>query len=382
MDGDRFDALTRALGSGRSRRSMLRGLGAAALGAAGLSRAGRADAADLGNSPCAHFCVAVFPPGPARGACVSAAAHGTGPCVACGANPANYCGGACTNVQTDVNNCGVCGNVCPSDACNAATCIAGVCGTTPTNAGGICAAAPDHCTNPSTCDATGACVAGGPINCDDQNACTTDTCDPTTGCVYTVVNCDDGNECTTDSCDSASGCVHTANAGASCQNGTGVCDATGACVNNCAGVTCTALDECHVAGTCDPATGACSNPNAADGTPCEGGAGTCQSGACVLNPNVCTDIFVCNGGTQGCSNNPGCFCDTTTEGNNVCDDFGNCNFPCASSADCPANSHCVTSTCCGGPVCISVCGQPELGAAIAAAALPGAAPATSARTSS
>jgi hypothetical protein len=46
MDGDRFDALTRALGAGRSRRGILRGLGATALGAGatavGLDRAGAA----------------------------------------------------------------------------------------------------------------------------------------------------------------------------------------------------------------------------------------------------------------------------------------------------------------------------------------------------
>ena len=31
---------------------------------------------------------------------------------------------------------------------------------------------------------------------------------------------------------------------------------------------CTASDQCHVAGMCDPATGMCSNPNAANGTAC------------------------------------------------------------------------------------------------------------------
>jgi len=37
-----------------------------------------------GNSACAHFCEMVFPPGPERGTCVSAAAHGAGPCFQCG----------------------------------------------------------------------------------------------------------------------------------------------------------------------------------------------------------------------------------------------------------------------------------------------------------
>src|SRR5262249_1077025 len=42
-----------------------------------------------------------------------------------------------------------------------------------------------------------------PPNCDDGNACTDDTCSPTTGCIHTnnTAPCDDGNACTTaDTC--------------------------------------------------------------------------------------------------------------------------------------------------------------------------------------
>src|SRR5207247_1138426 len=46
-------------------------------------------------------------------------------------------------------------------------------------------------------------------------------------------------------------------------------------------VVCTALDECHQAGTCAPATGMCSNPASPMGTPCTGGAcdgaGNCEA---------------------------------------------------------------------------------------------------------
>src|SRR5262249_28335058 len=48
-------------------------------------------------------------------------------------------------------------------------------------------------------------------------------------------------------------------------------------------VICTAQDQCHVGGTCNPATGACSTPNAPDGTACNDG-------------NACTDSDVCTGG--------------------------------------------------------------------------------------
>ena len=60
-------------------------------------------------------------------------------------------------------------------------------------------------------------------------------------------------------------------------------------IDTCAGSNasaCTALDQCHAAGTCDPGTGRCSNPTAIDRTPCNDGiactAGdACTGGACV-----------------------------------------------------------------------------------------------------
>jgi hypothetical protein len=82
----------------------------------------------------------------------------------------------------------------------------------------------------------------------------------------------------------------------------------------CAAVTCTASDQCHVAGTCNPATGICSNPIRADGTACNDGnactqTDTCQNGACVgSNPvvcpatNQCHVAGTCNPATGQCSN--------------------------------------------------------------------------------
>jgi hypothetical protein len=47
-----------------------------------------------------------------------------------------------------------------------------------------------------------------PMDCDDNNACTTDYCDPNNGCYSKNRSecCDDGNACTTDSCDPILGC--------------------------------------------------------------------------------------------------------------------------------------------------------------------------------
>lgn len=85
-------------------------------------------------------------------------------------------------------------------------------------------------------------------------------------------------------------------------------------VDLCAGVVCAALDACHEAGVCDPATGVCSNPAAVDGTACNDGnactqSDTCQAGTCSgANPVVCGaadqchTAGVCDPGTGTCSN--------------------------------------------------------------------------------
>ena len=76
-------------------------------------------------------------------------------------------------------------------------------------------------------------------------------------------------------------------------------------------VQCTALDQCHDAGTCDPGTGACSNWPKADGMSCDDGSrctwgDACQAGACTGNPVTCTapdacHVAACNAKTGGCT---------------------------------------------------------------------------------
>jgi hypothetical protein len=62
-------------------------------------------------------------------------------------------------------------------------CSNGVCAGTPV----VCTGG-DICSGLNTCDpATGQCATGPPLNCDDNDACTTDTCDPTTGCLHNPV---------------------------------------------------------------------------------------------------------------------------------------------------------------------------------------------------
>ncbi len=149
------------------------------------------------------------------------------------------------------------GNVCTADSCDPSSGCASV--ATP---GASCADA-DLCDGGEVCDASGACVAGTALDCDDGNPCTADACDMTTGCSHTptpgvscadadvcdgdevcdaagtcaagtALDCDDGNPCTSDSCAAASGCANDPDEGASCDDGDACtsgesCDASGAC---------------------------------------------------------------------------------------------------------------------------------------------------------
>ncbi|MBI3784665.1 MAG: hypothetical protein HY270_14830 [Deltaproteobacteria bacterium] len=121
--------------------------------------------------------------------------------------------------------------------------------------------------------------------------------------------------------------------GEECDQGASNGTAGSCCTASCTGfdVTCSALDQCHVAGTCNPATGMCSNPNApmgsactVDANPCTtdqcDGAGNCTSSNNTLacdDGNPCTVNDVCNGG----------FCHGTggdADGDGVCNGLDNC----------------------------------------------------------
>jgi cysteine-rich repeat protein len=115
------------------------------------------------------------------------------------------------------------------------------------------------CTQGDHCD-SGFCTPGQPVNCNDNNPCSTEFCNSLTGCVFTSVadgvRCDDHNPCTTDD---------------SCQ--TGMC--TGAARN------CQDDDPCTV-DSCNSA----------------GGAFLCQHEDCHTNgscPAQCTPILCGNG---------------------------------------------------------------------------------------
>ena len=151
--------------------------------------------------------------------------------------------------------------------------------------------------------------------CDDNNPCTDDTMDENNQCQHTnnTAFCDDGNRCTqTDTC------------------------SDGLCIGS-NPVECVALDQCHTAGTCDTATGTCSNPAKDNGTACDDGnlcsqTDTCTDGQCVGGDNVvcqaidqCHNAGACVPATGECTepkkaDDTACDDNDAATGNDVCTD--------------------------------------------------------------
>jgi hypothetical protein len=84
--------------------------------------------------------------------------------------------------------------------------------------GGVCVHTPgaldcdddDVCTS-DTCDTGAGCThTPGALDCDDDDVCTSDTCDASVGCTHTpgALDCDDDDPCTGDACDISAGCTH------------------------------------------------------------------------------------------------------------------------------------------------------------------------------
>ncbi|HVY24897.1 MAG TPA: S8 family serine peptidase [Polyangiaceae bacterium] len=225
---------------------------------------------------------------------------------------------------------GTCSNPAKPDdtACNdgskctqSDTCQAGVC----TGASAITCTASDQCHSAGTCDAaTGVCSnpkKADKTACDDGNACTqTDTCQAGVCTGASPITCTASDQChSAGTCDAATGlCSNPAKTNGSACNDGSKCTRTDTCqAGVCSGanpVTCAALDQCHDAGTCDGATGACSNPAKSNGATCDDGnactrTDTCQAGACQgASPVVCAAVDechqagVCDTATGACSN--------------------------------------------------------------------------------
>ena len=224
------------------------------------------------------------------------------------------------------------GNPCTKDACDPAT---------------GCWHAPDNgapCPDGDVCDGdeyclNNKCVLGAPLNCDDGNPCTKDGCDPVAGCWHAPdngapcpdgdvcngdeycldntcvlgapLNCDDDNPCTKDACDPVTGCWHAPDDGAPCPDGD-VCNGDelcsgGQCVLG-PPLSCDDDNPCTQGG-CDPASGCWHEPldgiSCGDGDVCNGEE-LCQGGECAPGQAPsCDDDNPCT--QDGCDPASGCW---------------------------------------------------------------------------
>ena len=298
---------------------------------------------------------------------------------------------------TDPSACGdsanglvACGSCLDQDPCTTDSCTNKAC-SNPT--------APDTtpCVDGDKCNGDEACKSGkcvGPANftCDDNNACTAESCDAQSGCAHakltgtscadankcngdevcssgsckagTALDCNDNNVCTTDSCSAATGCVNTKQNGTSCADAN-KCNGAEMCV---AGV-CTAgtAPDCDdknpcTDDSCDPA-GGCIHAAVAGGTKCEtdnnvcNGISTCMGSVCMPGTALsCDDGNVCT--DDSCVPASGCkFVNNTADcsDNNLCTQDDKCSSgACKGGAapNCDDNEACTTDSCDSGKGCV------------------------------
>lgn len=195
-----------------------------------------------------------------------------------------------------------------NNACTDDSCSAGACRNTPVQNGTSCGDS-NLCNGNETCQA-GRCTSSGSPSCADGNACTTDSCQVSTGCTFTPIagcrscqtvgDCDDGNPCTRDGCLSKGSCSNTLIPGCSTCANDGQCDDQNECTT----------DRC-TAGRC-VSTSKSNGTSCADDDPCNGEE-VCQAGVCQSNdPFPCDDGDPCTAdrcGESGCTHDPSLLCE-------------------------------------------------------------------------
>ena len=182
-------------------------------------------------------------------------------------------------------------NVCTSDSCDPQTGCLFTMNQAPCNDDDLCTTG-DHCH-------LGDCIGSGSLTCDDNNFCTDDTCQPEHGCefAFNQAPCDDQNACTeNDHCDAGW-----------CAKGTPLlCNDGNPCSDD----------------SCDPVIGCQSTPNTA---PCEDGSfcttgDLCAAGQCIPGQTIdCNDDNLCS--DDSCDPDVGCVNAANTV---ACDDSNAC----------------------------------------------------------
>ncbi len=245
-------------------------------------------------------------------------------------------------------------NDCTQDTCDPAVgCLHTPLTGTECADGNVCTLA-DHCQE-------GACV-GTAIDCDDNDPCTQDSCDPTGGCSYgfNTAPCDDGNPCTVEDMCNSGECQGEP---LSCQCQTGsdcgaledgnLCNGTLRCntdvvpylceVNPDTVVTCPpyeGADAQCLANECQPTTGKCDVVAANEGMACDDGdactlGDRCVAGVCTGDvATSCDDQNPCT--DDSCDPQTGCVHSANTA-------------PCDDGNLCTLNDVCAAGMCQGGP---------------------------------
>ena len=176
-----------------------------------------------------------------------------------------------------------CSSACDGGACEACSSAAGakVDGNCELLTGTACDDG-NACSQVDTCKA-GACSGNSPVVCAAMNDChEAGVCDPATG------ECSNPSKSDGSACDDENACSQVD----VCQ--AGVCSGSDP-------VLCPAIDQCHEAGLCDPATGLCDTPMKANGSPCDDGkactAGDkCELGKCTPGATNCPAPDACHTG--------------------------------------------------------------------------------------
>lgn len=232
-----------------------------------------------------------------------------------------------------------------ADPCNGGdTCQAGVCQHSPAPPEGAACSDGFICNGLETCRG-GVCTAGqrapDGASCSDGKLCNgAEVCQAGICRTAGPLNCDDGDACTTDSCDNAAGgCKHTPKAeGASCNDGN-FCNGRETCVSGkCTkdtrplpqlcddGNSCNGIDFC-LNEQCIPGTPLPDGTSCADSDVCNG-LERCRNGACRRGePLACDDTNPCAVGS--CHPQNGCQFTLAPNGtpcpdSNVCDGASTC----------------------------------------------------------
>jgi hypothetical protein len=132
------------------------------------------------------------------------------------------------------------------------------------------------------------CVPGTPVSCDDHDACTIDAgCMEPGGCSFGVVDCQDDDPCTQDGCDPTIGCTHEPIAG--CCHDAAECPTDACVVRRCEEAVCTAGtpvscddDDPATVDACDPVAGCTHTTRPIEPPPCA------ADGDCPADDEPCT----------------------------------------------------------------------------------------------